>query len=54
MQNGIETQIPFSTDVINGIRQALEEDIGSGDVTTNSILPSRAKMLLPFSVVLTQ
>jgi nicotinate-nucleotide pyrophosphorylase (carboxylating) len=31
-------------DILNAIRHALDEDIGSGDATTNSIVPSNAEM----------
>lgn len=34
----------FPPDVIDCIRRALDEDIGSGDVTTNSIVPLEATM----------
>jgi nicotinate-nucleotide pyrophosphorylase (carboxylating) len=33
----------WSTDINARIRQALEEDIGSGDVTTNAIVPSESE-----------
>ena len=35
---------PFPAEVLDCIRRALEEDIGTGDVTTNSIVPSQASM----------
>jgi nicotinate-nucleotide pyrophosphorylase (carboxylating) len=41
MQN-FKTQL--SEEILNSIRQALNEDIGSGDATTNSIVPLEAHM----------
>ncbi len=38
----MNSQLP--TDISNSIRRALEEDIGSGDVTTNSIVPEAASL----------
>jgi nicotinate-nucleotide pyrophosphorylase (carboxylating) len=35
---------PLSADIINCIRHALEEDIGTGDATTNSIVPEQATL----------
>jgi nicotinate-nucleotide pyrophosphorylase (carboxylating) len=34
----------LSPDILNVIRRALDEDIGSGDATTNSIVPLNAEM----------
>ena len=34
----------LSPDILDAIRRALEEDIGSGDATTNSIVPLNAEM----------
>jgi nicotinate-nucleotide pyrophosphorylase (carboxylating) len=34
----------LSPDILNAIRRALDEDIGSGDATTNSIVPLNAEM----------
>ncbi len=44
MVNPIEHNPSFHTDVIECIRRALDEDIGPGDVTTNSIVPEQASM----------
>jgi nicotinate-nucleotide pyrophosphorylase (carboxylating) len=41
MQN-FETKL--SEEILDSIRTALKEDIGSGDVTTNSIVPLEARM----------
>ena len=41
MQN-LETQL--SEEILNSIRAALKEDIGTGDATTNSIVPLEARM----------
>ncbi|HSB29114.1 MAG TPA: carboxylating nicotinate-nucleotide diphosphorylase [Pyrinomonadaceae bacterium] len=35
---------PLPADIINCIRHALEEDIGTGDATTNSIVPEQATL----------
>jgi nicotinate-nucleotide pyrophosphorylase (carboxylating) len=40
MSNGIE----FPLEILAAIRTALAEDIGSGDATTNSIIPAKAIM----------
>jgi nicotinate-nucleotide pyrophosphorylase (carboxylating) len=34
----------LSPDILNAIRRALDEDIGNGDATTNSIVPLNAEM----------
>jgi nicotinate-nucleotide pyrophosphorylase (carboxylating) len=44
MQEIEQSTHTFSTEVLDGIRRALEEDIGTGDVTTNSIVPLQATM----------
>ncbi len=41
MQN-FKTQL--SEEILNSIRLALKEDMGTGDVTTNSIVPREARM----------
>ncbi len=35
---------PLTPDILKTIRRVLAEDIGSGDVTTESIIPARARM----------
>lgn len=35
----------ISPNILHSIRRALEEDIGSGDVTTNSIVPAQATLV---------
>lgn len=37
-------QNPFHPDILEAIRRALAEDIGPGDVTTDSIVPATARM----------
>jgi nicotinate-nucleotide pyrophosphorylase (carboxylating) len=37
-------EIKLSEEILNSIRAALKEDIGTGDVTTNSIVPLEAQM----------
>jgi nicotinate-nucleotide pyrophosphorylase (carboxylating) len=44
MKNTTVPALSFSPDVIDCIRRALDEDIGTGDVTTNSIVPQQATM----------
>ena len=38
----MSTAIDFSTDILESIRRAIDEDVGSGDVTTNSTVPADA------------
>jgi nicotinate-nucleotide pyrophosphorylase (carboxylating) len=44
MSNSEMENQPLPPDILACIRQALAEDIGSGDVTTNSIVPAGAEM----------
>lgn len=44
MTNSIPDNTPLPHEIIDSIRQALTEDIGPGDVTTNSIVPEDAVM----------
>lgn len=37
------TQADLSADILDSIRRAIAEDVGSGDVTTNSTVPAGAK-----------
>ena len=43
MKGNISTDI-LHPDILAAIQRALAEDIGSGDITTNSIVPSDASM----------
>ena len=40
----MKSEISLAPDVLSSVEQALAEDIGSGDVTTNSIVPAEATL----------
>ena len=40
----VDSTAKFSPDIVSGIKRALQEDIGSGDVTTDSIVPLEASL----------
>ena len=44
MNERLNTNWTFPSQVLSSIQHALDEDIGSGDVTTNSIVPPEAMM----------
>jgi nicotinate-nucleotide pyrophosphorylase (carboxylating) len=43
LQAMVTTQRDLSNDILDSIRRAIAEDVGSGDVTTNSTVPAEAK-----------
>src|SRR5260370_3122150 len=42
--NEIDLDQTFPREILAGLKRALDEDIGSGDVTTNSIVPADAML----------
>lgn len=44
MVKNLENQTQLSVEISQCIRRALDEDIGSGDVTTNTIVPANASL----------
>ena len=40
----VDSTAKFGPDIVSGIKRALQEDIGSGDVTTDSIVPLEASL----------
>lgn len=44
MVKNLQNEAAFPVDIYQSIRRALEEDIGSGDVTTDTIVPANAAL----------